>query len=727
MKNAFALFAALIMSPLLCLSVFSKDSGAEYVPGEVLVKFKSETDAVAMNRLHRSAGSVRKKDFKKTGIQQVKLPDDLSVQEAVEFYNNDPGVEYAEPNYIIRISEAPDDTYFSALWGLRNTGQTGGTANADIDAPEAWDLTTGSIDVVIAVIDTGVAYNHPDLSANIWTNTGETDCLDGIDNDGNGYIDDCQGWDFTGDDNDPADYNGHGTHVAGIIAASGNNSIGTSGVMWQAKIMPLRFLGPSGTGTTADAISAILYANAKGAHVINNSWGGSGYSQALKDAIDASNAVVVCAAGNGSGNNDSTPFYPASFASPNVISVTASDQWDSLALFSNYGPASVDLAAPGSGIYSTIPIVSYGPEVTLYGEENFEGATGALPLMGWVRGGTNSAWSNTDGTGVSGTNSLEDSPGGNYPDNASSWAGYMTPVTVMKDTVYTLYFKWKGSFADGYDYLGINYSTDGVNWRRIDYRAGTTNGSFVSDSTDSLTDIAELYDRFYFGFGLTTDSAVNGEGIYIDNVKLTGSPLVIGGYSYAYYSGTSMATPHVSGAAGLIKALKPQLTNLQIKAAILNSVDVLPSFSGKVSTGGRLNAYRALTEENLSLPGGENSGNNGNGGGNTENVAAGGGGGGGCFIATAAYGSIMHPYVKALREFRDRRLLTNRAGKAFVALYYRFSPPIADIISGSEYLKLVTRTALVPLVMVVVFPYESAVVLIFTVMTATIIRSKRFS
>jgi subtilisin family serine protease len=694
------------------LIIFSCSNGfAEYVPGEVLVKFKSNTTAYKINTLHRKIGSFKKKEFKGVRIHQMRLPDGVSVEEAVEYYKSDPDVEYAEPNYIVRIDSVPNDTYFNNLWGLHNTGQTGGNADADIDAPEAWDLTTGSTEVVIAVVDTGVAYDHTDLAGNIWNNAGETSCTDGIDNDGNGYIDDCKGWDFVGNDNDPADYNGHGTHVAGTIAANGNNSNGITGIMWQAKIMPLRFLGRSGSGTTADAVSAILYANAKGAHVINNSWGGSGYSQALKDVIDASNAVVVCAAGNSSSNNDTSPFYPAAYGSANIISVAATDSRDNLASFSNYGKTSVDLAAPGLNIYSTIPVIGYGSPVTLY-EETFDGASGALPLLGWARGGTNSTWVDTNGTGFSGTNSLEDGSSENYADNTSSWAGYMTPVITVKDNIYTLTFKWKGQVEQNYDYLDINYSINGTSWDWIDYRTGTTNGNFISDSTDSLTEIAEMYDQFYFGFGLTTDSTINAEGVYLDNIILSRSPIVISSYNYAYYSGTSMAAPHVSGAAGLIKALKPQLTNLEIKGALLNSVDAKASLSGKVVSGGRLNAYNALIEENYSLENG-NGGNGGGNGGNSGNAgtsSGGGGGGGGCFIATAAYGSMMHPYVKALRAFRDRHLLTNSPGKTFVYLYYKYSPSIADVIRDSEYLRFITRGLLAPVVMFVVFPYTSSLV-----------------
>ncbi|MBI4850035.1 MAG: S8 family serine peptidase [Nitrospirae bacterium] len=712
----------------LILAAFSKAGAAQYVPGEVIIKLKTPVSAV-INGLHSDAGTLKKMGISDTRFHQVKLPQTMSVEEAIKYYELDPNVEYAEPNFIVHALAVPNDPSYSQLWGLHNDGQTGSITGAGIHAPEAWDLTTGSSDVVIAVVDTGVAYNHPDLSDNIWTNTGETDCTDAIDNDGNGYTDDCHGWDFVGHDNDTTDYNGHGTHLAGIIAAAGNNGIGITGVMWKAKIMPLRFLGVNGSGTTADAIAAILYASNKGAHVINNSWGGSNYSRALKDAIEASSAVVVCAAGNGSTDNDNAPFYPASYESANIISVAATDSSENLADFSNYGAASVDLAAPGNSIYSAIPQFSFGEPVIVY-SESFDSSSGNLP-SGWNGGGVNSSWAVSSGTGTGGTNSLEDSPGGNYLDNTTSWAGCATPIISVKDNIYTLSFEWKGELEDGVDYLDINYSANGSDWDWADYRSGSTNGNYITDSTDDFTDIAEMNDSFYFGFGMTTDKSGNKGGVYIDEVRLTRTPLIISSYSYTYYSGTSMAAPYVSGAAGLVKALKPQLTNLEIKAALLRGVDPVSSLTGKVATGGRLNAYKSLLEGEESLAEGNNDidAGNGNDPGNVNAASGGGGGGGGgCFIATAAYGSIMHPYVKALREFRDHHLLTNVIGRVFVHFYYKYSPPAADVIRGNEKLRLMTRVLLMPLVMCVAFPHASLTIFVLlTFASFVMIRLKKKS
>ena len=281
----------------------------------------------------------------------------------------DPRVRFAEPDAVYQVDVLPNDPSFGQLWGLNNTGQTvktsPGTPDSDIDAPEAWATTTGSSSVVVAVIDSGVDTNHPDLAANIWTNSGEScpGCAtDGVDNDGNGYVDDIHGWDFVNDDNNAFDDNGHGTHVAGTIGAVGSNGVGVTGVNWNVQIMPLKFIGANGQGTADDAVRAILYATRMGAVVSNNSWGGEEFSQALEDAIadaDAHGSLFVAAAGNSARDTDARPDYPSGFDLPNVLTVGATDQNDVRAWFSNYGRRSVDLAAPGTNIYSTWPGGSY--------------------------------------------------------------------------------------------------------------------------------------------------------------------------------------------------------------------------------------------------------------------------------------------------------------------------------------------------------------------------------
>jgi subtilisin family serine protease len=272
---------------------------------------------------------------------------------------------------LFATATTPNDPRFVSgdLWGLHNTGQAGGTADADIDAPEAWDISTGSSAVVVAVIDTGTQIDHPDLKDNIWTNPGETPG-DGIDNDGNGFVDDVNGWDFYS--NDASVYDGpdddHGTHCAGTIAGRGNNGTGVVGVSWNTKIMPLKFLGPGG-GSTSDAIAAVNYATMMKTRGVNipitsNSWGGGAASAALKSAIEAGGSagiLFVAAAGNSGSNNDSKPAFPASYDSVCIVSVAATDRKDGIASFSNFGLTSVDLGAPGVSIVSTVPVSTYAP------------------------------------------------------------------------------------------------------------------------------------------------------------------------------------------------------------------------------------------------------------------------------------------------------------------------------------------------------------------------------
>jgi subtilisin family serine protease len=274
----------------------------------------------------------------------------------------------AEPNFIVWANATtPNDPSFSQLWGLHNTGQTGGVADADIDAVEAWDRTTGDGSVVVGVIDTGIDYTHPDLAANMWTNPGEV-AGNNIDDDANGFVDDVYGADFVGTgDGNPMDDHYHGTHCAGTIGGVGNNGVGVTGVAWDVQLMALKFLSASGSGATADAIEAVNYATDMKQRGVNirltsNSWGGGGFSQALLDAINANAAadmLFVAAAGNNSSNTDVSTNYPSGYNSPNIVSVAALDHADALASFSNYGATTVDLGAPGVSVYSTSPGNSY--------------------------------------------------------------------------------------------------------------------------------------------------------------------------------------------------------------------------------------------------------------------------------------------------------------------------------------------------------------------------------
>jgi subtilisin family serine protease len=330
---------------------------AEWIPGEVVIKLRPGIAEGLKDRVRAGVNARVRRRFMGNAEHWL-LPPGLTTEKAIDRLRRHPHVEYVEPNYVVHAFVVPNDPYYPLLWGMRNEGQSGGSPGADIDAGSAWGVTTGSRNVLVGVIDTGIDYDHPDLAANIYVNPGEIDG-NGIDDDGNGFVDDVHGWDFIHDDNDPSDDVGHGTHVAGIIGAAGNNALGIAGVNWTVSMLPIKFLGPGG-GSTADAIAATDYATMMGADLTNNSWGGGPPSQALEEAIlraGVAGSLFVAAAGNDADNNAS---YPAAFNTWNIVSVAATDDRDQLAPFSNYGATSVDLGAPGVAILSTLPGGSYG-------------------------------------------------------------------------------------------------------------------------------------------------------------------------------------------------------------------------------------------------------------------------------------------------------------------------------------------------------------------------------
>ena len=587
-----------------------------YRPGEVIVKFRDGASAATMATAPTGTGAQAMKTFAagRHRVHHLKLGKGVTVEEAVAQYRQDPAVDYAEPNYVYQLAGIPNDPLFNQLWGLHNTGQTvrgvTGTPGADIQAAEAWDITTGSPNVIIAVIDTGIAYDHPDLAPNMWTNPGEIPD-DGLDNDGNGFVDDYYGYDFFNNDGHPMDVPlqagisfgkvGHGTSLAGTIAAAGNNSLGVTGVMQTARLMALK----AGDGweavgvTTATFLPAANYAITMGARVINASFGrlGGPCSQAEYDMLSAVNAagiMVLAAAGNDAQDNDIVPFYPAQYsvatacgpALPNVIAVAATDMHDNLSSFSNFGAAAVQIAAPGSDqTYSTYPTFN----VTNLLLHNFDANPAGL---GYTFSGTNNTWNFTTSAAMSPLNSLTDSPAGNYLDNTNSFATGPVYSTVGQRGCY-----WAGRMrlttASTTDGVQFQVSGDGgTTWTNGQSYTASTGGAFIDFLFGEVRD-ASLTNRFRIN--VVSDASGNADGVYLDDLRINcvaGAPS--GATDYAFLGGTSSATAHVTGVVGLLLAANPSLTVAQLRNAIVNTGDVLPDLAGKTSTGRRLNARAAL-------------------------------------------------------------------------------------------------------------------------------------
>jgi thermitase len=333
------------------------EPGGPTAPGSqpvtrVLVRFASDASPAQRADMRARADVQRDAMLAVRGLELVDPGPGVSVGAAVADLQRMDGVLYAEPDHVLHQTVTPDDPLLSDEWGL-----------SAIRAPEAWDVTTGSAQVTVAVVDTGIDATHPDLSPNLWTNPGESGGgreANGLDDDGNGHIDDMHGWDFVDQDAQPQDGNGHGTHVSGTIAARGDDATGVAGVSWTAGLMALRVLGDNGSGYVSDILTAYAYAARNGARVVNASLGGDRFSRAEHDAIAAApSTLFVVAAGNDGASNDATPAYPCDYDLANVVCVAASDRDDALASFSNYGAASVDLAAPGVDIASTWPGAGY--------------------------------------------------------------------------------------------------------------------------------------------------------------------------------------------------------------------------------------------------------------------------------------------------------------------------------------------------------------------------------
>lgn len=373
-------------------------AGRAHQPAELIVKYRDGASAAQQTAVRQGLGAskidtVRGGSAKRGEVALLKLPAGLGVAAAVQALTNDPAVEYAEPNWTYTHAATSNDPYYTngSLWGMQGDATTPKN-DFGSQAGEAWAAGhTSCGNVIVGVIDEGIFFNHEDLAANIWVNP--YDPVDGIDNDGNGYVDDVRGWDFAGNSNNinsGGTGDDHGTHVAGTIGAVGGNGKGVAGVCWSGiKMISGKFLGSRG-GTTANAIKAIDYfSDLKTRHGLNivatnNSWGGGGFSQALQDSIGRANTagiLFIAAAGNSASNNDATASYPSNYPNANVIAVASTTSTGAMSSFSQYGATTVDLGAPGSAIWSTVPVSSgKGKNATIgSGYASYNGTSMATP------------------------------------------------------------------------------------------------------------------------------------------------------------------------------------------------------------------------------------------------------------------------------------------------------------------------------------------------------------
>lgn len=369
------------------------------VPGQYVVKMKSSLSTMSTRSLVNILGADKVEAITpESHAFLVTRPAVETAAYSLQSLKQVSGIEYVEPNYIYKIqgtfTGTPNDAKFGDLWGMNNTGQltpgnsdegtpdVKGVPGTDISALQAWMITTGSKDVKVAVIDTGIDYTIPDLADNIWTNEVELNGKPQVDDDNNGCVDDIHGCNFAANTGDPKDDHGHGSHVSGTIGASGNNGIGVAGVSWNVSLVGVKFLDAQGSGTLDNAVKSIDYATRVGVKLMSNSWGGGGFSQALLDSINRAKdagILFVAAAGNEGSDNDANPAYPASYQADNIISVAAVDAAGNLADFSCYGKTSVHIAAPGVHVLSNVPVATAAS-----GFANWSGTSMATPHVSGV-------------------------------------------------------------------------------------------------------------------------------------------------------------------------------------------------------------------------------------------------------------------------------------------------------------------------------------------------------
>ena len=559
---------------------------------EVIVDFEPGATAAERTAVSRRVGGRLLRTSRLTGLSLVKVPRDVSVRSVAADLSGRPGVVYAEPNFVRRVYAA--DPQLDQLWGLRNTGQNVGgvlgTNDADMDVrPEAWSRPLRQ-QVTVAVVDTGVDLDHPDLAGTIWTNPNEES--DGVDSGSDPllYPDDIHGWDFADDDNDPDDdCQGHGSHVAGTIAATRNNGIGIAGVSNKVRIIPLRVGLCDGSVDVFSVAEAFTYANKMGAKVVNASFGGAEGSITERNSIrNAGGTLFVVAAGNARTNNDSIPDFPCDYFTPNILCVAATTQKDRMAPFSNFGPHMVDVGAPGTNVLSAYPWD------TPFFEDFFTSPDGVTPptLDKWETGGSPNTWQTGQ---FQGTNwELRDGPfPGPYANNSDSFIGNLDSIDLTNASDCRFSYYLEHYLVDDGDRLTLEvFDPIASAWVPLETFRGSTGPVDPVFLTTPLPAQHEGNTAFDFRWHFVTNAAGADEGIFIDDFVFECD--IPGEDSYVLQDGTSMAAPHGAGAAALLWAFRPTATVISVKNALMMKAERKSALVGKTVTGGRLNADNAM-------------------------------------------------------------------------------------------------------------------------------------
>ena len=553
---------------------------SQYVPGEVLVKFKPAAIAQERTATIAALGHTVVTHLGQPGWMHVKLGTGQSVTEALVVYQNNPNVEAVQPNYIYRAAAVPNDTQYGQLWAFKNTGQavttgtympTSGTAGDDMNIEPAWDHITDCSSVVVAVVDSGVNYTQEDLAANMW-------------NGGPSFPN--HGWNYVNNNNDPMDLDGHGTHVAGIIGAAGNNGKGTTGICWKASIMAVRVLDATGSGDDATIIQGINFAINHGARVISMSLGSDvPVDPAFSDAITSAQTndiVVTVSAGNKAKDNDAvTAHFPCNFTQPNLVCVAALDQNYALASFSNWGATSVDVGAPGTNILSSWAGTNAPISDPLTSGWTFTGGwtSGSVPLSG--------------GGSVPALLDPANFPGGLYNSNTDDRAYKV--FNLPGANVAVLQASAVINVVNG-DHFRTGYAIGGGD----PFAAG---GTIVDDTTGMATfpnfapgafDISGCISMTCsIGFQLQSGAAATKDrGLAI--IRFSIQTLTLNATTYNTISGTSMATPEVAGLAVMLRAYNPQYTYADTVNAIKNGGRSVAALAGKTTTGKAVDVMSSL-------------------------------------------------------------------------------------------------------------------------------------